>query len=93
MGGGFKEYNTPNDTEFNFHADPIAVKSIFQSNLSIKLIPLKIKSLIIMGGGFKEYNTPNDTEFNFHADPIAVKSIFQSNLSIKLIPLDTTQQI
>lgn len=40
MGGGIKEFNCSNDTEFNFSKDPKSVKKILESGLDVTLFPL-----------------------------------------------------
>lgn len=42
MGGGFREFNQPNNTEFNFSKDPKSVKKLLSSGLDITLFPLDV---------------------------------------------------
>ena len=40
MGGGFERFNAPGDSEFNFYADPYALKIVFESDLPLVIAPL-----------------------------------------------------
>lgn len=42
MGGGFRIFNCPRRTEFNFHCDPAAVRTVLNSGADITLIPLDL---------------------------------------------------
>jgi len=42
MGGGIREFNCSNNTEFNFSKDPESVKNILSSGLNITLFPLDV---------------------------------------------------
>lgn len=42
MGGGLKRFNCPGKSEFNFHADPQAVKMVFGSGLPLTIAPFDL---------------------------------------------------
>lgn len=42
MGGGFRYSNSPHQSEFNFHCDPRAARTVIESGLHIVLFPLDL---------------------------------------------------
>ncbi len=54
MGGGINEFNSANDTEFNFSKDPESVHIIINSGLDITLFPLDLTN--------RQYLTPADID-------------------------------
>jgi inosine-uridine nucleoside N-ribohydrolase len=51
MGGGFEISNMPHKTEFNFASDPVAVQTVFESNVPITLCPLDLTHTLSFGRG------------------------------------------